>query len=489
MKAGRARNISMAAVLAAIVLVTAIVIAGLGRSAAAAPLLTLAVALLFSVGVLTIVRPELLVLVFIGCLPWASKLAYPSASFTVLALIRLILPVLFVGRALVYRERLMLPRFLAPLGIFLLLVLLSLMVSSDPSEGLVKTLRYVSFAAALFAAIQFLGERAWVFRAIRVLVISSSAASTYALVGFLSGALLRADGPLADPNDFAYLLATVVPLAVFLFIEDRAWRGLWGIALAVLLAGSLASLSRGAYVGLAGLVVWGMATRRVSAVALLGALTAMGTVLVVVLALFGSVISQRIEGRERVTGSSAAARTAFWGAAAQMSLDHPLVGVGPERFDAEREKYLKSSPIALGARENAQSRTRTPVSSVHDSYLEIAAEDGILAGLAFAYLLVAVWLSLREFRRDRASSVDDQGKRLAGALQGSLIVAVLSGAFVSGQLEAPFWLVSVLAGALTAGSALRVPSLAGRRWVNPEPFARALSDRTRLSAGSGGIRA
>jgi putative inorganic carbon (HCO3(-)) transporter len=444
----------MSAGLAASLLGSAVVLIALDRAVAVAPVSVLVAVVLVTASVLVVLHPEALLLVLVASLPWESKLAYPSASVTVVAFARVILPVLFMARAFVRRDRLATPRFLAPLGVFLLLTMLSLMVSPDPGEGIVKTLRYGIFAASLFAAIQLLDDRATIIRAIRLLAISASAASIYALVSFLSGELTRAAGPIADPNDFGDLIVAVIPLTIFLFVEDRKWRVLWGLVLATLLAAALGSLSRGALVGLVGLLVWGVLTRRVSAVALLGAGTLIATVLVVGFAFFGSVVQKRLSDRERITSSSAAARVVFWEAAANMSADHPLLGVGPERFDAEREKYLYNSPIPLEGRENGQ---QGPVHTVHNSYLEVAAENGIPAALVFCLFLLAIWISLRKYLLDPANRVDDQGRRLAVALQGVLIAAVLSDFFVSGELEASFWLAAVLAGALTAGSAARIP--------------------------------
>ena len=442
------------------VLIVAIALLGLSRAAVSAPLPVAAGAILAAAAILVVLRPEWLLLALVAGLPWESKLDYPSATVTVLAFIRVALPALFLLRTLVHRDRLILPRLLAPLAVFLLLTMLSLMVSPDPSEGIVKTLRYLIFGTSLFVAIQMLDERRTLLRAIRVLAISAAGASIYALVGFLGNRLTRAAGPIADPNDFGDLIGAVIPLTLFLFVEDRKWRVLWGLVLAALLAATLGSLSRGALVGLAGLLVWGILTRRVSAVALLGAATLIATILVMAFAFFGSVVKERVSGRERITSSSAAARIVFWEAAASMTADHPLLGVGPERFDAEREKYLHGTPIALESRISTNSQEREIVRSVHNSYLEIAAENGVPAALAFLLFLLSIWGSLRTFLSEQADRFDDQGRRLAAALQGMLIMAALSGFFVSGELEASFWLAAALTGALTAGQAARGPRLA-----------------------------
>jgi putative inorganic carbon (HCO3(-)) transporter len=451
----------MSAGLAASLLGGLLVLIGLDRELAVAPVSVLVGLALATASIVVVLRPEALLLVLVASLPWESKLDYPSATVTVVAFTRVVLPALWLARAFVRGDRLLLPRLLIPLGIFLLLTLLSLMISSDPGEGIVKTLRYGIFAASLFAAIQLLDKRATMLWAIRLLAISASAASIYALVSFLNGALTRAAGPIADPNDFGDLIVAVIPLTLFLFVEERKWRVLWGLVLATLLAAALGSLSRGALVGLGGLLAWGILTRRVSFVALLSAGTLIAILLAMGFAFFGSVVERRLTDRERITSSSAAARIVFWEAAANMSADHPLFGVGPERFDAEREKYLRNSPIPLEGKENEQ-QGRGAVHTVHNSYLEVAAENGLPAALAFCLFLLAIWISLRNFLLNPGDPLDDQGRRLAIALQGMLIAAVLSGFFVSAELEASFWLVAVLAGALTAGSTIGVRAVSAK---------------------------
>lgn len=437
-----------------VALVIVVGVAILGSVADFALRLALILIGLVTVGVLIVLYPQALLLLLIAGVPWESQLAYPSASLTIIAVVRVLLPLILLIRILATKKQLIAPEFLLPLGLFLCLVLLSLMFSFDPGAGVVKTLRYFLFAASLFAAMQFLGGRFITVLAVRVLTISATAASIYALVEFLNGHLTRAEGPITDPNGFGFILITVIPFAAFLFVDDRKRRAIWGIALVALLAGTLATLSRGALVGLAGLLIWAVVTRRLSAVSLLGAALAIAALIAIAFTFFSPILSQRLAGRERDTGSSAAARTVFWKAAIDMTVDHPLVGVGPERFDVERETYLRNSPIPLeGKQESGGVSKREPVRTAHSSYLEIAAESGILAASAFCLFLAAIWIALRSFIASPESRTDSQGRRLAAALQGSLLAAVLSGIFISGQLDTPFWLIAALAGALTAKDA------------------------------------
>ncbi len=219
----------------------------LGRGFVSAPTLVLGLLGLLLTGILVVLYPQALLILLIAGIPWESDLAYPSESLTVIAMIRVVLPVILLIRIGTTKQSLVVPEFLLPLGLFLCLVLLSLMFSFDPSAGIVKTLRYFIFAASLFAAIQFLGRRSTLIAAVRVLTISATAASLVALISFLGGELTRAAGPIADPNSFSFVLVTVIPLAVFLLVDDRKWRAVWALSLVALLGVTLATLiQRGA---------------------------------------------------------------------------------------------------------------------------------------------------------------------------------------------------------------------------------------------------
>src|SRR5271168_413011 len=89
----------MSAGLAATLLGGAIVVIGLDRALPVAPVAVLVGVVLVIASVLVVLHPEALLLVLVASLPWESKLAYPSATVTVVAFIRVTLPVLFLARA------------------------------------------------------------------------------------------------------------------------------------------------------------------------------------------------------------------------------------------------------------------------------------------------------------------------------------------------------------------------------------------------------
>ena len=113
-----------------------------------------------------------------------------------------------------------------------------------------KTLRYLLFAAFTFLFVQLVRSRAELVTLLRVLVISSTVAALYGTINFVTGNVERVSGPIGEANDFAYVLASVLPFAIYLTLRDRRARVLWVAVLArVLVLALFGTLSRGALVG------------------------------------------------------------------------------------------------------------------------------------------------------------------------------------------------------------------------------------------------
>ena len=419
--------------------------APIAYASAKAPLLALAglggVLLLLAV----LVWAEAVLLLLVAALPWENLLHYPSETVSIVKILGLLLVLAWMLRALTGSELLRLPGTLAPVIIFGMLVGVSFVFSPDPEAGIEKMLRYALFMAFFFLMVQLIRDSAAVRRLLRALALSATGAALWALVAYLSGNLDRAGGPIEDPNDFAFLIVTVLPLVGFLFVEERDRRVLWGASFAILIAAALATLSRGALVGLAALALWALLTGKVSVGGVLAAGAALVAVVGIALAFWSPLVNESVTRKGKIADRNAASRLSFWDAALNMSYDHPVTGVGPGRFGDESTTYLGNRPSAL----------QDPVA--HNSYLEIMAESGAPALLAFLAYLGGSWGLLRRGRRQALAEGDEARVRLATTLHASFVVAAVSGAFLSQQLALPFWLLGALATVLAA-----VPGLTTR---------------------------
>ena len=207
--------------------------AGLGVatafSAATAPLVAL-IALVGGVGVaLGLLFADALLLVLVAALPWEGALDWPSEQLSVVKVLGLLLYVAWAVRALTNRERVRLPGELVVVVGVGMSVLLALMLSPDPAAGVLDTTRYALFILFAFLLVQLVRTREQVRRVIAVIVLSGGAAGLWGLYAFVLGGRDRAGGPIRDPNDFAFLLASLTPLAIYLIGADptrrRRWQG------------------------------------------------------------------------------------------------------------------------------------------------------------------------------------------------------------------------------------------------------------------------
>ena len=429
----------------------------LAAAAAVQPVLAVGAVLAVLMGLLVLFRPDLVLLVLVAALPWEDTLAPPSSPLPVVKILGFLLIVSWAIDLARGRSPLRLPSVLVAVAAFVFTIGVSFVLSPDQVASQSKTSSYLLFALFFFVVLQLVRDHDQVRRVIAVITLSAAAAATKGLYALLVQGLDRAAGPIEDPNGYAYVLAAVLPLVGYLVATDRPRRLLWSACFALIAAAVAATLSRGSIVGLATLVLWALISGRASfrgAVAGGAGLLAVGAL---VFALLTPDIDARIERKQSYGEKNVASRQAFWRGALAMAADRPLTGVGPARFGAEAQQYIKRNPVAL----------RDPV--VHNSYLEILAESGIFALGAFLTFLVASWRLLALGRARAREAADADASRLASALQGTLIVALVSGAFISAQLTTPFWLI----GGLAAVFALSPPAPAGRaaRGSVPRPTA------------------
>lgn len=418
----------------------------LAAAAALAPLpAMLAIAVLALLGMVAL-NAFALLLVVVATFPWDDMLGYPSPELSVTKLLGALLLLAYVLQALGRSERLRAPANFLPLAVFEGLVLISLLVCASPADGLIKTLRYALFGVFTVTLVQLARDRDQLHRVVVVLGGSAVLASALGLFNFLSGAQTRASGPIGEANDFAYLLASVLPLVIYLALQaDGRRRRLWWAGVALLGLTTAATLSRGAVVGLGALVIWALLTRRVRVGGALSGLIVTVVLFAGAVALYGPLINERLTLKGDVAAANVASRKALWSAAVNMGADHPLVGVGPGRFGIVSADYITDDPINL----------QRPFA--HNSYLEIFAETGFPGLIAFLGLLLSSWSLAVRGRRRALAAGDHRMAALASATQGGFVVAATAANFLSVQITAPLWILAGLAAVVslvpTAGDA------------------------------------
>lgn len=230
--------------------------------------------------------------------------------------------------------------------------------------------------------------------------------------GFHSFALIiensgRFSGPLEDANFFGVIIVFATPLALFQVLNARSPVALiiWSVIAGLLIAGLVATNSRGGLIGLAfalSVMAIGLSFRQLALFFVLGvvgaaiAFAAMGeenrqhfATIIGVAASAGEVGDQSTEGR-----------LASWQVAIDLFRDQPLLGVGVGNFNL----YYQDRALELGLIFRGEGR------STHSLYLEFLAEQGIIGlsivltifGVA-AYSIVSAVKTLRRYGDERAA--------------------------------------------------------------------------------------
>jgi O-antigen ligase len=228
---------------------------------------------------------------------------------------------------------------------------------------------------------------------------------------------LRAAGPFQDPNFFGLSLAAIVPFAMYQ-ARTTGWGRLFAaVTIAALLAGVLATGSRGALLAFAvGLVVFGFSSpERSLRLATLATIVAAVAMIPLFATQAETSASRSVEGRatENLV-------------ALHMFADHPLSGVGPGEYPGLYTLYTRD----VG---NDPRPLRLP----HSLPLQIAAEQGLVGILgwltAFSILLRYVVV-----RRMWHSSI-------ARAVMTSLLAYLVGSLFLhGGQLRIVYMLIGML---------------------------------------------
>jgi putative inorganic carbon (HCO3(-)) transporter len=297
------------------------------------------------------------------------------------------------------RERVQFPRELLAFAPLLVVYTGATLFASDRSAAAAETTDLLSYAVVVALLLTLLTTPTWLRRALWAVVagigmlallailqqVTGGSGSSYG--GFArvipSGDALRSAGPL-NANTFGQLLVASAVLAFYLSrMEARlpARALAWAIA-GLCLIGVAYTQSRAALIAL---VIAALAIGvlrgvrvRVLAVALVAAVA-------VGLLVLPQTLQQRVGALSDIVSSEPASvqdtalrgRTSENLAAVHMWADHPLVGVGPDNFEGNYQRY--STRIGIDPRPTER--------GAHNLYLESLAETGLLGAMAFLAVL------------------------------------------------------------------------------------------------------
>jgi O-antigen ligase len=340
--------------------------------------------------------------------------------------------VALVGRSFVMR------------GVFAIVVMAALSVPTSLWMGhsfaflLKNLLPAVVLALAAAAAIYTVAD------ARRVAAIQLGGAVLYAIV-ILTTFEIGDGGRLGnlvyyDANDLGMLMVCVLPLALY-FIGDttRPLVRILGVTMAGLFLLTIVKTgSRGAFVALIAMTLYLLL--RYSTVHWARRVALLGGVAAIFVASTGAqywtAMGTLLEPKADYNwiGNTDAGRMDLWGRGIDYMLDRPLTGVG-----------LAAFPIAEGTISPIASRQMfgrgVKWGAAHSAYVQIGAELGVLALLAFLGILGSALLTCGRLARDAQQRGERSVVALARAQGASLVGFMVAAVFLS-QAYAPFLFIS-----------------------------------------------
>jgi O-antigen ligase len=328
------------------------------------------------------------------------------------------------------------------LGAFGVWTAVSIAGAGDDKAALVTSLRYLTFATLYFLVIQTVREdrhRADAF--LRVILVAAAAASVTGLIAFFSHHVTRASGPISDPNDFGFILASSVPLAIYqVRWAVTSWgKALCGAATVLILACTLATFSRSALTGLSLATLWALLTGRLRLRWVLAVLACLAVFLIVAIKAAPQLIEVAFGEKAHVAQANVDERFGYYRVELNEWEHYPITGVGPGNF------VYRFYQFAPAVQESLPYPSNVLTISGEEAYLIILAEQGAPGLALFLGYLALSWVELRRRFPD-----DERRDQLQAALATGFIVACIGALFLAEQYYPPLWYLPALAGGLAA---------------------------------------
>jgi putative inorganic carbon (HCO3(-)) transporter len=325
---------------------------------------------------------------------------------------------------------------------FLLWTGLSVGVAVSDKAALVTSLRYLTFAVLYFLVLQTVrGDRRRADVLVRVVVVAAAVASVIGLLAFFAHHATRARGPVADPNDFGFILASIIPLAIYQvrWTAARWGKALAGVALTLIALCTLATFSRSALAGLAAASLWAVVTGRLRLRWLVLVVVSLAAVAGAIFLLRPQLVRTAFGEKAHVATSNADVRVGYYRVEVTEWEHYPITGVGPGNF------VYRFYQFAPAARESPPYPSGVLTITGEEAYLVILAEQGAVGLALFLGYLVLSWADLR-----RRFPEDERADHLQAALATGFIIACVGALFLTEQYYPPLWFLPAMGASLAS---------------------------------------
>jgi O-antigen ligase len=273
-----------------------------------------------------------------------------------------------------------------------------------------------------------LALRAWLYTSAVMSLIGIAGAMAWQMTGIENeySLMFRAQGTLADSNLFAAYLALSLLLAAVLWQMDRASRKAVVIVGIILIAGIFFSASRGTMLSLTATVLFLSALAMKWKTRLIGAASLLAVAMAVIAMpnrdqlLASTPYTERLAtATVNVNDDAASDRKELWMSAIEHIETEPIFGMGRGTF------HLEVGP------------QRAEVSKVHNTFLGIMCETGLIGVLAFALTFFGDAAHLIRQRISAARPFPAPTRTLLGAM----LITMLCGLTISIENFRGLWIL------------------------------------------------
>jgi O-antigen ligase len=256
---------------------------------------------------------------------------------------------------------------------------------------------------------------------------------------------------LGDENDLALACAMAFPFPYLGSFRFRGAKRILCLAVTCLLvAGTVASFSRGGFLGLAAGFVYCVliGRNRLRNLAIAGTAALLFTLLV------PHTYLDELDTISETDSGTAENRFFLWTAATLMWKDHPLLGVGPGNAKFLLGEY-NPKPTKSGLFSSPYYTDRVwSMRAIHSLYFELLAERGLVGVALFAAMLIGHYRILRRLPHSPPPgsaprpSLTRDAELYGRALEASMTAFLVAAVFLSMLAYPYFWFFSALAVAL-----------------------------------------
>jgi len=233
-------------------------------------------------------------------------------------------------------------------------------------------------------------------------------------------------GSMYDPNDLAYMLVSMLPFSIYYVIENNGLiKRIFAIAtLSVSLITILLTGSRGGFLGLMTILMLLFFTN-VSGIKRLQKISLV-IIAIALFATFGhSINMERYKALTEISSdynvTDEEGRLSLWKKGIYLAISHPFTGVG-----------VYCMPIAIGEMRAAQGEGSAKWQTAHNSFVEIAAETGLIGFFLFSSMVIGTFKKFSLYRKVQITSPDaKEFQSIASALQVAFIGSLVAAFFLS----------------------------------------------------------